>query len=67
MSNIASEIKKSFASRIRAVRKKLRLSQEQAAKDWGFSLETLRAWEYEKRNPYGLYREKLERILNRLE
>jgi DNA-binding transcriptional regulator YiaG len=68
MSEIASKtMEKSFAMRIKAARKKLGLSQEQAAKSWGFSVGTLEAWEQEYRNPAGLYQEKLEATLKRIE
>ena len=56
-----------FSARIKAVRAKLDLSQEEAAKSWGFSVPTLRAWEQEVRRPIGLYKAKLERTLRRLE
>ena len=56
-----------FSARIKAARAKFGLSQEQAAKTWGFRLPTLAAWEQEVRRPIGLYREKLERILGRIE
>jgi DNA-binding transcriptional regulator YiaG len=58
---------KSFPARIKAAREKLGLSQPEAARKWGFSLDTLRAWEQESRNPAGLYREKLEKILTQIE
>jgi DNA-binding transcriptional regulator YiaG len=69
MLDIASKMmmKESFAKRMKAVRKKLGISQAEAAKEWGFDLGTFQAWEQEYRNPAGLYREKLERILKRLE
>ncbi len=68
MSEIASKImEKSFAIRIKAARKKLGLSQEQAARNWGFSVGTLEAWEQEYRNPAGLYRQKLEEVLKQIE
>jgi DNA-binding transcriptional regulator YiaG len=68
MSEIATAVmEKSFAVRIKAARKKLGLSQEQAAKDWGFSVGTLEAWEQEYRNPAGLYRDKLEEVLKQIE
>ena len=68
MSEIASFMtEKSFAVRIKAARKKLGLSQEEAARNWGFSVGTLEAWEQEYRNPAGLYREKLEEVLKEIE
>ena len=60
-------MKRSFSARMKAVRKKLGLSQAQAAQAWGFDLGTFQAWEQEYRNPAGLYREKLEKILRKIE
>jgi DNA-binding transcriptional regulator YiaG len=53
--------------RIKKARYKLGLSQLDAAKKWGFAQQTLNAWEMGKRNPVGLYHEKLEKILMRIE
>ena len=52
---------------MKAAREKLGISQAQAAREWGFDLGTFRAWEQEYRKPAGLYREKLEAILSRIE
>lgn len=52
---------------MKAARKKLSISQSKAAEAWGFDLGTLQAWEQEARNPYGLYREKLEQVLSEIE
>jgi DNA-binding transcriptional regulator YiaG len=60
-------IEKSFSDRILAARRKLGFSQLLAARAWGFSLETLRSWEQGERNPAGLYRAKLEKVLKRIE
>ena len=67
MLDIASGMKESFAKRMKAAREKLGISQAQAAKEWGFDLGTLQAWEQEYRNPAGLYREKLEGVLAQIE
>lgn len=56
-----------FAERIKAARQKLELSQGEAARLWGFSHQLLGMWENGRRNPCGLYREKLEKILKRIE
>lgn len=56
-----------FSSRIRKARERLGLTQPSAARAWGFSLETLRSWEQGERNPAGLYKAKLEKILKRIE
>jgi DNA-binding transcriptional regulator YiaG len=53
--------------RIKRARYKLDLSQSAAAAKWGFAVQTLNAWECGTRNPAGLYREKLEEILERIE
>ena len=58
---------KSYGERIRVARGRLGWSGRQAARGWGFSQRTLGSWEQGVRNPAGLYREKLERILRRLE
>ena len=39
--------------------------QAQAARKWGLPQQTIAAWERGTRNPAGLYKEKLERILRR--
>jgi DNA-binding transcriptional regulator YiaG len=67
MLDIASPKKESFAKRLKAAREKLGISQAEAAKKWGFDLGTLQAWEQEYRNPAGLYREKLEGVLQKIE
>ncbi len=56
----------STADRIRAARAKEGLSQAGAAKAWGINKRTLQGWEVGK-EPQGLYLEKLERILRRIE
>lgn len=58
---------KSISERIKVARLKVGLSQTKAARRWGFGPRTLEAWEQGVRNPAGLYREKLERVLRRIE
>lgn len=58
---------KTFPTRIKLARKKLGFSKYRAAKEWGFAQQTLGAWEKGIRNPAGLYREKLEKILQQIE
>ena len=58
---------RTFSARIKAARRALSLSQSQAAKAWGFSKRTLEAWEQGVKSPARLYREKLERVLRRIE
>jgi DNA-binding transcriptional regulator YiaG len=64
----ATQVKKSenFPERIKAARAMLGLDQPQASIKWGFAFSTLSAWERGTRNPQGLYKEKLEKILSRL-
>lgn len=61
-----AQVKESFSEQIKEAREKLGLSQRAAAKRWGFPQTTLRYWEEGKRNPAGLYKEKLERVLRRV-
>jgi DNA-binding transcriptional regulator YiaG len=58
---------KSFPERIIAARQKAGLSQAQAARKWGFSRGLMSMWESGQRNPSGLYRQRLERFLRRIE
>jgi DNA-binding transcriptional regulator YiaG len=48
-------------------RKKLGIGQRKAAKLWGFDDSTLQAWEHERRQPQGLYQQRLESILREIE
>jgi DNA-binding transcriptional regulator YiaG len=59
-------VKESFSEQIKEAREKLGLSQRAAAREWGFTQATLRAWESGDRKPAGLYKEKLERVLRRV-
>ena len=52
--------------RMRAARRKLGYTRYMAAKMWGFNESTLYQWEAGNRTPRGLYKEKLEAILERL-
>lgn len=52
-----------IGKRLKATRKKLGLTFEQAAKKWGVSNKTLQSWEYGKRKPRGLALKQLEAIL----
>ena len=60
-------VEKPLSERIKATRKALGLSRVNAAKKWGISPATIRAWEEQKRNPSGLYLARITRILGRLE
>lgn len=52
-----------LAERIKEARNRLNLSQSEAATEWGISKRTLQQWEQGRREPRGLYREKVESIL----
>ena len=65
--NLTPKSTKTFAARIKDARKKRGLSQPKAAAAWGFNFGTLRYWEEGRRNPFGLYREKLEQVLSEIE
>jgi DNA-binding transcriptional regulator YiaG len=52
---------------MRTARATLGLSQAQAAKAWKISLGAIHDWEQSRREPRGLYRERIERILRRIE
>jgi ribosome-binding protein aMBF1 (putative translation factor) len=56
-----------YGRRIIEARKKLGIGQRKAAKLWGFDDSTIQAWEHERRQPQGLYREKLEEVLRHVE
>jgi DNA-binding transcriptional regulator YiaG len=63
-----TDVKKEFwAARLVALRKKLGLSRKAAGEAWRLSPRTLQEWEQGRKQPHGLYREKLEGILRRIE
>ena len=64
---VTQPVEKPLSERIKATRKALGLSRALAAKKWNISAATIRAWEEKKRNPSGLYLERITRILGRLE
>ena len=64
---VTQPVEKPLSERIKATRKALGLSRVLAAKKWNISAATIRAWEEKKRNPSGLYLERITRILGRLE
>lgn len=57
-----------LANKLKAARRKLGLSQSEAAKAWGISPRTLQKWEQDQRTPRGLalrlLLEKLDAILS---
>jgi DNA-binding transcriptional regulator YiaG len=56
-----------FAEQIKQARERLGLSQAAFARQWGIPKQTISAWETGFRSPHGLYREKLQHILGRIE
>ncbi len=54
-----------IGDRLKAARKKLGLSQSQAAKRWKISVKSLQGWEQGWREPRGLYLEKVEAVLKK--
>lgn len=53
----------SLAQRIAAARKKLGISQSEAAQKWGLSVRTLQNWEIGHRQPRGFARGQLDKLL----
>jgi DNA-binding transcriptional regulator YiaG len=56
-----------YPQRISNARIQLGLNSLEASRLWGFSPSTFYAWEVGTRNPAGLYRQKLERVLQKIE
>jgi DNA-binding transcriptional regulator YiaG len=54
---------KSYATYLKALRKELGLSRKEAGEAWGLSWRTIETWEQGRREPTGLYRERLEEVL----
>lgn len=59
--------KRSIAQRIVAALDKTSLTQGQAAEKWGISRRSLENWAQGRREPRGLYRERIEKILSEIE
>jgi DNA-binding transcriptional regulator YiaG len=57
----------SIAIRLQNARKKLGLSQSEAAREWGLSKRTLQHWEQGQRHPTGLYLKLVTQILDKIE
>lgn len=57
-----------LANKLKEARRKLGLSQSQAAKAWGVPIKTLQAWEIDRNTPRGFtlkaINEKLDAILS---
>ena len=56
-----------LAARLKAARRKLQLTQAQAARRWCVNKRTLEAWEIGEHAPLPVFRARLERILRRVE
>lgn len=56
-----------ISQRIKKARESLGLSQSQAAEKWNIRLQTIQQWEHGRREPRGLYRERIEKILAEIE
>jgi DNA-binding transcriptional regulator YiaG len=56
-----------LAARLKAARRKLQLTQAQAARRWRVNKRTLEAWEEGEHAPLPVFRARLERILRRVE
>ena len=56
-----------LAQRIKDARKTENLSQTAAAEKWEIGLGTLRDWEQGRAQPRGLYRDRIEDILGKIE
>ena len=56
---------KSFSEYLTAFRKELGLTRKQAGEAWGLSWRTLQQWEQGRRQPHGLYKERLEEVFKR--
>jgi DNA-binding transcriptional regulator YiaG len=56
-----------MAARLKAARRKLRLTQAQAARRWRVNKRTLEAWAEGEHAPLPIFRARLERILRRVE
>jgi DNA-binding transcriptional regulator YiaG len=56
-----------LAARLKAARRKLRLTQKQAARRWRVNQRSLEAWEAGEHAPLRVFRARLERALRRVE
>lgn len=56
-----------YAARILAAREKAGLGQRRFARLLGVGCSTIQHWEHERRQPQGLYQERLESILREIE
>lgn len=53
-----------LASKLKAARERLGLSQSQAAKAWAIPLDTLKNWENDRRTPRGLALVTINKLLD---
>jgi DNA-binding transcriptional regulator YiaG len=56
-----------YAARILAAREKAGMGQRRFARLLGVGIGTIQHWEHERRQPQGLYQERLESILREIE
>ena len=56
-----------LAARLKAARRRLHLTQAQAARRWGVNKRSLEGWELGDHAPLPVFRERLERALRRVE
>ena len=56
-----------YASRILAAREKVGLGQRRFARLLGAGIGTIQHWEHQRRQPQGLYQERLEAVLREIE
>jgi DNA-binding transcriptional regulator YiaG len=56
-----------FSTRFKEARKKLAITQEKAAVHFKVSLATIQNWEMGKKEPVGYNRERVERLLRKIE
>jgi DNA-binding transcriptional regulator YiaG len=56
-----------YAARILAAREKAGLGQRRFARMLGVGCSTVQHWEHGRREPHGLYQERLEALLRRVE
>ncbi len=56
-----------YSARIKVARERLNIGQRRAARLWGFGLSCLQHWERGRREPSGLYQQRLEQKLQEIE
>lgn len=56
-----------YASRIKAARERLSIGQRRFGRRLNVGVSTIQNWEHERRQPQGLYQERLEAVLREIE